>query len=263
MCRARMAIRKCAVKKCKHRNRCMRRGSRAKPDERAQTTAMLSENAWTVDDLQPGPQTATARTTGTISLAAMWIWCHDSGHWTLNQGRSSLRAPQPQVPDASDQKECAACCGGKMVLPFHCGRKHDHHWMSDWNCLFRRTWWCWHFGTDIVSINRLMNVLPGMTTDAAWLSEPTRDCSCLFVATLFPLHSRTMAVMRASLSGGRLSSILIVSIWMPRKVSWQLGPSVLCAAIGTPSSLQAVRVRCIAIVHSAVSGGPNNKKSSK
>ena len=71
MCRARMAIRKCAVKKCKHRNRCMRRGSRAKPDERAQTTAMLSENAWTVDDLQPGPQTATARTTGTISLAAM------------------------------------------------------------------------------------------------------------------------------------------------------------------------------------------------
>ena len=62
------------------------------------------------------------------------------------------------------------------------------------------------------------------------------------------------------LSGGRLSSILIVSIWMPRKVSWQLGP---CAAIGTPSSLQAVRVRCIAIVHSAVSGGPNNRKSSR
>ena len=32
MCRARMTIRKCAVKKCKHRSICMR-GSRADPDD--------------------------------------------------------------------------------------------------------------------------------------------------------------------------------------------------------------------------------------
>ena len=55
------------------------------PEESAHTTAMLSENTCTAEELQGRPHTATAITTGTISFAAMWHCRHDSGHCTWNQ----------------------------------------------------------------------------------------------------------------------------------------------------------------------------------
>ena len=111
-----------------------------------------------------------------------------------------------------------------------------------------------------MSIMRLRKTRPGMTTVAAWLRVPMRDCSCLLVAVFLPLHSRTVAEMRASLSGWRLSSILLVSIWMPRNVSWQLGPSVLCVATGTPSSRHVSKVHCSTWAQVDVPGGPNSRK---
>ena len=62
-----------------------------------------------------------------------------------------------------------------------------------------------------------------------------RDCSCRLVAVFLPLHSRTVAEMCASLSGGRLSSILLVSIWMPRKVTGSLAPRFCAWQPGHPA----------------------------
>ena len=87
-----------------------------------------------------------------------------------------------------------------------------------------------------MSIMRLINVRPGVTTVAAWLSVSVSDWSWRFVATFCALNSPITAVMRAILAGRRLSSILTVCSWILRKVSWELGPSVLCTATGIPSS---------------------------
>ena len=91
---------------------------------------------------------------------------------------------------------------------------------------------------DFHSVNHAPQESPTSNDYCGFLTEGPYEglYSCLFVAAFLPLHSHTVAEMRASLSGGRLSSMRMVSIWMPRNVSWQLGPSVLWAATGTPSS---------------------------
>lgn len=105
MWRASIEICQWAVKKCRQRSKCMSNGSLADPLESAQTTAILSEMALTVVDLQDGPQMAAAITTGTISLADIWRACHEGGHSTWNHCAESLTAPQPHEPDASEVKK--------------------------------------------------------------------------------------------------------------------------------------------------------------
>ena len=92
---------------------------------------MLSEKTCTVDDCHDVPQMATAITTGTISFTAIYWWHQDDGHSTWNKHAESMTAPQPHDPDASDVTECDAYAIGRMDLPFHCGKKHAHQWMSD------------------------------------------------------------------------------------------------------------------------------------
>ena len=65
----------------------MRSGSRARPVVIALTTTILSDNARTVEELHAYPHTATATTTCTIYLAAMWCCFQVSGHCSWNQSR--------------------------------------------------------------------------------------------------------------------------------------------------------------------------------
>ncbi len=84
----------------------------------------------------------------------------------------------------------------------------------------------------------LRNDLPGRTTHVACWSCPINDCSSLFVQHHFPVHSLTSCSRRFNFSAGRCSDFDTVSISIPRKVILVAGPSVLWAAIGTPSSPQ-------------------------
>lgn len=212
--------------------------------------------------LHPDPLTATTMTMGTISLAAMWCCYHDSGHWTWNECLVLLSVLQTQVSEALDQKESATWGGGRIVLPFHCGRRHANHCMSDWNCLFRHTWWCWYLGTDIVGLMHPRNVRPGMKTEAAWLREPINDWSCATFTRIKPVMWVSLSVRWLRSIIDTIKIIFMVSIWIPRKVSWWLGLSVLCDAMGTPSSLYAEGVCCSATEHSSMHGGPKRRKLS-
>ena len=156
------------------------------------------------------------------------------------------------------QNVCTTYWAGNIDIPFHRGKKHGHHWTSDWNSLLRRTWCIGTWGVD----HMLEEMWPGNTTVAVWLSVPIRDCSCFFTATVFVLHSLAVAVMWASLFGRRLNSICTVSIWMSKKGSWQLEPSVLWAATGTPSSSHTSSVCWRAWLQAVELGGPSRRKSS-
>ena len=94
--------------------------------------------------------------------------------------------------------------------------------------------------------------LRGATVDA-WLRRPIRDCSSLLVAALLFSQAFIELLILASLSGGKLSSLAQVSIWIPQKVSCGEGPSTLLKATGTPSfwhvSMQEIS-HCYLCLHS-------------
>jgi hypothetical protein len=101
---------------------------------------MLSDRANTPHLVHCAPQIAMLMMTGTISLAAMVIFPHDSGHRTWNHWPLSVTAPQPQDPEASAVTTCDGASGGIMDRPFHLGRKDAHHCRSDLKPAVSLTW---------------------------------------------------------------------------------------------------------------------------
>ena len=110
---------------------------------------------------------------------------------------------------------------------------------------------------------RHRNVRPDNTTIAAWLRCPMRDCISLLDAVFLPRQETTRSSMWVSLSPGRLSVMVKVSTWIPRNLSWVAGPSVLCAATGTPNSLHVSKATSHAFAHDSSAGGPMNRKLSR
>ena len=83
------------------------------------------------------------------------------------------------------------------------------------------------------------------TTVDAWLRRPIRDRTSLFVAALLLIQAFIELLILASLSGGKLSSLAQVSIWIPQKVSCGEGPSTLLKATGTPSYWHTQLLSCV------------------
>ena len=115
--------------------------SLAEPEDRAATTAALSERTRTVELRQDLPHKATAMTTGTSSLAAIWYPAHDSGHWSWNHELLDPKPPHPHDPDASAVIVCWGAGGCSIDLPFHLGRNVAHHCRSERNSWDSLTWW--------------------------------------------------------------------------------------------------------------------------
>ena len=141
ICSAEKLNPKKAQKKEKQRSRCMSEGSFAVLLLRTATTAMLSEWKQTCLPVHRSPQTAAANTTGTSSLAEMCTSCQSSGHSTWNQPTFSTTAPQPNVPDASENTWLDAVAKGKKEVPFQCWRRHLHHAISALAPADKWTWW--------------------------------------------------------------------------------------------------------------------------
>ena len=158
---------------------------------------------------------------------------------------------------------CAGASGGMIHRPFHLGRKDAHQCRSDLKSTVNLMWCLGCFAIFIRSIMRRRNVRPGSTTIAAWLRCPMSDCSSLLDAVFLPCQVRTSPSMRVSLSPGRLSVMARVSTFIPSNVSWVAGPSVLCVATGTPSSLHMSSATSSAFAHGSSTGDPMNRKSSK
>ena len=118
-------------------------GSLAEPEQIAVTVAVLSDLKRIVWPRQWRPHSAAATTTGTISLAAMLIELHDSGHCTWNHswGGKDRMAPHPHLPDASDMQVREGDSGGHKEVPFHVEPNSNHHVRSARHCWERRTKW--------------------------------------------------------------------------------------------------------------------------
>ncbi len=104
---------------------------------------------------------------------------------------------------------------------------------------------------------------PGRTTLHAWFRWPTSDWISLAEHTFLSPHWVSNAPSRSSFSFGSIRVPLMVSISTPRKTRHVVGPSLLWAAIGTPSLPHTLSRVSRASWHSCVSGLPNRMKSSR
>ena len=110
-----------AVKKCKHRSKCMTLLSLLVLAFITSTTAILSEWTCMCKVFKASPQSAMASTTGTISLAVMFTASHSADQGALNHP-DLHRHHAPQLPEAS-VKMCVS--GGRSrwlfskEIPFH------------------------------------------------------------------------------------------------------------------------------------------------
>ena len=118
------------------------------------------------------------------------------------------RAPQPQLPEASDTTSTDGSRSIQTLTPFQPAIKFLHHWRSDRNSRFKRMWW-WGRGAEPAkdqrnkSSIRRRNDRPGLTTLQAWFRLPTRDSSSLLVHTFRSLHSLNIPFKRSNFSDGR------------------------------------------------------------
>jgi hypothetical protein len=72
------------------------------------------------------------------SLAAMWAASELSGHVIWNQWWVVLKAPQLNVPDASESTSLEIEVTGKNDIPFHFCRRAFHHIKSAREIMWRR-----------------------------------------------------------------------------------------------------------------------------
>ena len=207
MCSVRRDTSNLARSKANTWKRWLRRGSLAEPVLRHCTNAILSQNTCTVPPAHLFPQTAKLATIGTASLAAMGISIHKAGQgiWS-HSAEPRIKAPQPQLPDASEYTVARSGPPGKKPTPFQADRNSCHHTMSPRHSRLSRTFWSCLRGIFIVSIRDLKNGQPGLTTLAAWFKRPMRDWSCLLEATRLSPQVRSSILSRANLSSGSLIS---------------------------------------------------------
>ena len=147
--------------------------------------------------------------------------------------------------------------------PFHARIKVCHHARSARNSVFRRigTWTrCGSCPAWSRSIIRLRKERPALTTLQTWLSIPMSDSSSLREQDLRSPHCCRRDCSLCSFSSGRRSSSLVVSI--SKNTRHVDGPSVLCSAMGTPSSLHTWWRIERESLHWGDSGGQTMMKSS-
>ena len=102
MCREEKWNEYMALKKDKHRSKCVRSDVLAVLLPRMATTAMLSQwkHTWLPDHCFP--HMAAAITTGTSFLAEISIPSHSVGHCAWNHPTPAKNAPHPKLPEASE-----------------------------------------------------------------------------------------------------------------------------------------------------------------
>lgn len=88
------------------------------------------------------------------------------------------------------------------------------------------------------------------------------DKSSLFVQAFLPCHSLIDCRNWDSFSLGSQSSIVTVSISIPREVVHHVGPSDFFASMGTPAVSHVVSIRYMLFAHSFEFGLPRVIKSS-
>ena len=111
-------------------------------DLRRLTTAMLSDPKWIFLQDHRGPHTAAEITIGTSSFVVIWIACQSSGHRSWNQPWGWANAPQPNIPEASENTSVETSVTGKSEVPFQSCKKVHHHIRSALAPALRRRWWC-------------------------------------------------------------------------------------------------------------------------
>ena len=141
--------------------------------------------------------------------------------------------------------DCDGSAGGRRETPFHDCKNECHHVTSALALADRWTWWSRALTDVDASIRLRKKVLPGWTTDAAWLRRPIKERRSRFVPErrgdnfgLPCIHWPRSTISLCSLSCGRRSCRDAVSISIPKNVRVVEGPSVFSSAIGTPSSSQ-------------------------
>ena len=187
------------------------------------------------------------------------------GHEPQSQ-RREYAMPNP-LSDASVNKcraECSVVEASRMRdFPFHLGRYVFHHNMSLFasadNTIFPS-----NMRVDMLrSISLRRKVRPPRTTLVANASFPIRDSSCRLVHLSRAIHFGMSLRSSVSLSVGRLISMLLVSMSIPRYVSFVVGPHSLSMAIGTLSSANVVLMVFSWSSASANVGGVAFRKSSR
>lgn len=170
------------------------------------TTAALSHCALTVFPDHPGPHNAAAITIGRSSLTV--IFCSplapSPAHFNWNHFRT-FRAPQPHEPDASDTMETSNSgltlfTTDIIEIPFHASQYWYHHSMSERADAPRRTKRLRCFTVVDKSISLRRNDRPARTALHAWLNEPIKDKSSLFLHAFLPRHAAKEVRNRRSLS---------------------------------------------------------------
>ena len=92
---------------------------------------------------------------------------------------------------------------------------------------------------------------------------PNNDSSSRLMHVRRVTHCCRACCSRRSLSAGRRSSKLSVSIRIPRKTRVVAGPSVLCVAIGIPTFSNGCKVRDRTSRPCGELGGAKKRKSSR
>ena len=253
-----------ARSKANTRKMWLRRGSFAEPVLRHCTTAILSQNTCTVPPTHLFPQTAKLATIGTTSLAAMGTSIHEAGQgsWS-HSAEPRIKAPQPQLPDASEYTVARSGPPGKKPTPFQADRNSCHHTMSPRHSRLSRTFWSCLRGIFIVSIRDLKNGRPGLTTLAAWFKRPMRDWSCLLEADCLTPHVQSSILSRASLSSGSLISWRTESNRIPRNTIEVVGPTIFSGATGSLSRPYNSTAMDKALAQSEELASDQKKKSSR
>ena len=209
--------------------------------ERRRSTTMLSELKHMHFPVHCSPHSAAAITTGSSSLAVMWVSLHLSGHCTWNQPYGIEKPPHPKQPEASDVTCIDATGAGKKDLPFPSLKNIPHHLISALALRFRRRLWHGAEARDRSENKLRRKVRPCGITVAACERWPSKDSSSFLVHDFFPIHACIRVTRLASLSEGRRNSNLWVSIRIPRNTRDVVGPSVLFAATGIPTKWRVSR----------------------
>ena len=124
-------------------------------------------------------------TIGTSSFMVIWLSAICPPYSSMNQLERE-KAPQPQLPDASDVSMTDGVTPSKepaciICIPFHDSQYCHHHSMSDLASSFRRTKWSRCLGTVERSISLRKNDLHALTTLQACERSPIKERSSLFL----------------------------------------------------------------------------------
>ena len=144
--------------------------------------------------------------------------------------------PQPQLPDASDANSIGSTVWcSSSARPIQSAAKARHQLKSAWNCWFSRI----NCRAPLRLLRRSNMPLKkdrlGRITEAAWFRIPTRDSRSRRQQDRRLTHLRVMWCNRASLSVGRRTFWLTVSMMMPKTRFMKMGRPTSPSPTGHPA----------------------------